>query len=131
MSQPITVVFDNPEKTIIRWDFRGRWTWDDWYAGTRRALELRATVYDTPCVPAIFDVKHSGPVPMGALPHARTAMEMMDPRDYVIIAHASGFIRSITEAFRLLNPTFREKVFLARTVAEARQMIAQREQEQA
>ena len=126
MSTPINVSFDNPEKTIIRWDFKGRWTWHDWYEATRVALELRATVDDNPCVPAIFDVKHSGKVPMGALPHARAAMEMMDPRDYVVIANPSGFIRSITEAFRALNPTFRDKVCTARSVAEAREMIARR-----
>ena len=129
MLQPIKVSFDNPEKTIIRWDFKGRWTWDDWYDCTRIALELRATVNDNPCVPAIFDVRNSGPVPMGALPHARAAMEMMDPRDYVIIANPSGFIRSITEAFRLLNPTFRDKVCTANTVEEARAMIARRASE--
>ncbi len=130
MTQPIQVRFDNAEKTVIRWDFNGRWTWDDWYEGTRIALDLRATVDDNPCVPAIFDVKHSGPVPMGALPHARAAMELMDPRDYVVIANPSGFIRSITEAFRLLNPTFRDKVCTAKSVTAARTLIARRTGEQ-
>jgi len=126
MTRHIQVVWDNDEKTIVRWEFKGAWTWDEWYEATRYVLEMRATVMDHPCVPAIFDLKHSGNVPMGALPHARTAMEMMDPRDYVIITNSSGFVRSLTEIFRHLNREFAEKVFVARTVEEARSIIAQR-----
>jgi hypothetical protein len=123
MRSGIRVAYDNPEKSVLRWEFRGRWTWDDWYQGVQRALELRRAIYEKPCVPAIFDMKGAGPVPMGLLPHARAAAEMMDPRDYVVIAHASGFIRSVTETFRLLNPSFRDKVLLANSVEDARALI--------
>jgi hypothetical protein len=124
MSQGIRVEFDNPEQTIIRWDFKGRWMWDDWHEGASRALELRQMVIDTPVVPAIFNFKYSGPVPMGALPHIRTAGELMDPRDYVVVANGSGFIRSLVDAFCTLNPSFRDKVMLADTLEEARALIA-------
>jgi hypothetical protein len=126
MTQRIQVLWDNDEKTIIRWDFKGAWTWEDWYTSVNHALELRATVIEHPIVPAIFNLKSSGTVPMGALPHARSAMEMMDQRDYVILANTSGFVRSLTEIFRVLNAVFAEKVYLARTVEDARALIAAR-----
>ena len=120
---PITVSFDNPEHTVLRWDFDGIWTVDDWYASTRRALELRSTVLDNPCVPAIFDLSRSAQVPVGMLPHARVAMEMMDQRDYVVLAHPSGVVRSLTLIYRMLNPSMADKVLLADTITEARIMV--------
>jgi hypothetical protein len=126
MTQRIQVLWDNDEKTIVRWEFKGAWTWEDWYASANRALELRKTVIDHPVVPAIFNLKSSGTVPMGALPHARAAIEMMDQRDYVVLANTSGFVRSLTEIFRVLNGTFAEKVLIARTVEDARALITER-----
>lgn len=123
MTQPIRVEFDNPEHTIIRWDFRGRWTWDDWYVSVQQVIALRASVNDKPVVPAIINFKLSGPLPLGALPHARATGEFMDPRDYVVIVHASGYMRSMIEAFRLLNPSFRERILLADTLDDARALI--------
>ncbi len=126
MSNGIQVQFDNPEKTAIRWDFRGRWTWDDWYQAADRTLELRREVLDLPVVAAILNFTHSGPVPMGLLPHARTAMEMVYPNDFIVITGGSGYLRSLAQTFRLLNPSLRDQVMLADNVAQARQIIAQR-----
>jgi hypothetical protein len=126
MTQRIQVLWDNDAKTIIRWDFKGAWTWEDWYMSANRALELRDTVIEHPVVPAIFNLKSSGPVPMGALPHARAAIEMMDQRDYVVLANTSGFVHSLAEIFRVLNSTFAHKVLIARTVEDARTLIAER-----
>ena len=124
MTQGIRVEFDNPEQTIIRWDFRGRWTWDDWYVSVQRVMALRESVIDRPVVPAIINFKYSGALPLGALPHARATGEFMDPRDYVVIVHASGYMRSMIEAFRLLNPSFRHRILLADTLDDARALIA-------
>lgn len=126
MSQGIRVEFDNPERTIILWDFRGRWTWDDWYVSVQQVMALRQSVNDRPVVPAIISFRHSGPLPLGALPHARATGDFMDPRDYVVIAHASGYVRSMIEAFRTLNPSFRDRILLADSLDEARALIEQR-----
>jgi hypothetical protein len=129
MNKRIQVVWDNDEKTILRWDFQGVWTWEDGHEATHLALEMRASIIEYPCVPSILNLERSANVPIGALPHARTAIELMDRRDYVIIANASGFVRSLTEIFRYLNSNFAEKVLLTRTVDEARETIAQRRQD--
>lgn len=127
-SSGIYVVWDNPEHTTSRWDFVGNWTWDDWYAATRRALEFRASMITYPVVPGIFNLKHSGPAPLPyqALPHMRAGAEMMDPRDYVVVAHCSGLVRTMIEIFRALNPELGERVLIAETVEDARALIALR-----
>lgn len=125
MPQSIRVSFDNPEKTAIRWDFGYRWTWDDVYVALRSWLELRTSVNEKPCVPIILNFKESGPIPMGVLPHARAALEMMDKRDYIIVTHGSGFTRSLVEVVCTLNPTAREMMFVVDTLEDARQLIAE------
>ena len=128
MKHGIHVSFDNPDKTALRWDFAYHWTWDDFYASLQTGLGMRATVKEIPCVPIILNFKDSGPIPMGVLPHARAALEMMDPRDYLIVANGSGFTRSLVEVVRTLNPTAREKMMLVDTLEDARLMIVERNQ---
>lgn len=126
MGESILVSWDNDERTVLRWDFNGAWTWEDGSKATQLALQMRASVIDHPCVPSILHLQQSGNIPMGALPYARAAIELMDPRDYIVIANASGFVRSLTEIFRLLNSDFSAKVFLAHTLDDARELIAKR-----
>jgi hypothetical protein len=124
---PIHVVWDNPQKNIIRWDFKGAWTPADWHSCVARALEMRASVIDTPVVSAIFNMEHSASVPLNILAHGRVAAEQMDKRDFVVVVRASGFMRSIVEIFRTLNPSLADKVMLAQTIEEARAIIASRQ----
>ena len=119
----IDVEWDNAEKTIMRWDFKGHWTPAEWHAAANRSVELRSTAMDIPRVTAILNLEQGGPVPMNILPHARVAMEMLDERDYVIITHGSGFVRSMVNVFRHLNPTLGEKILVTETVEDARTII--------
>ena len=127
MPHAIKVAFDDPEKTAIRWDFHGHWSWEDWFAATRRSLHLRASMIQLPAMPIILNLQHSAPVPAGALPYARTTIELMDPRDYVVVANSSGYIRSLAHAFCALNPSYCDKVLLADDLDHARQRIAARD----
>jgi hypothetical protein len=130
MAQGMRVEFDNPERTVIRWDFRGRWTWDDWYVNVQQVLALRFEVDGKPVVPIILNFRHSGPLPLGALPHARATVEHMNLYDFVVVAHASGYVRSMIETFRLLNPSFQHRILMVDTLDEARALIADKMQNQ-
>lgn len=120
--QGICVEWDNPQKTVIRWDF-GEWTWDDFHAAARLSMQMRATRDDRSDLPSILNFKNSGPIPSGALAHARTALEMMAARDYTVIAEASGRVRALTRIFIQFNEKARSKIFVAHTVEEARHLI--------
>ncbi len=120
---PITVKFDNPDKTIVRWDFVGHWTIEEWYASAHQSQSMRLTVVEMPICPAIFNLEKSDPVPLDILPHARVAFEMMDKRDFVVMTHISGLVRSLTALFKRLNPEMGERVFLASNDEEARALI--------
>jgi hypothetical protein len=126
MSGRIDVQFDNEDRSIIRWDFIGYWTWDDWHAGAQRAVELRQTTLDKPVVPAIFNLHASGPLPtpLRALPHIRAAAVMMYPDDFTVIAHPSGMVRLIAESFFKMNDSFRRRAYMVETLDDARRLIA-------
>ena len=124
MTQPITVRFDGPDDAIILWDVRGTWHWQHWNQAVKCSVELRQSVVEKPLVPVVLDMSHSGPLPMGLLAHARNGMDNMDRRDFVIVAGGSGFMQSFVRSFRLLNPSYADKVLLAPTRADAYAMIA-------
>lgn len=127
MENGIAVGWDDPAaRAIIRWDFSGVWTWDDWYTATETALTLRAEVIDTPIVPAIFNFQHHLHPPFtGLLPNLRNGGESMDPRDFVIAAYTSGFVRLMIEVYLAMQPTMRDRVLIADTLDDARQMVAE------
>lgn len=122
----IEVEWDDQEKTIIRWDFYGLWTWDDWDVATREGNRMRAEAADDPIIPTIFNLKLSGKIPPNVLPHARSALETMQDHEYVILAHGSGYARTILEIFVSLNPSAGGKILVADSVADARKLIAER-----
>jgi hypothetical protein len=124
--QGICVEWDNPQKTIIRWDFYD-WTWEDFHAAAQTSIDLRATVNDRLHVPSILNFKNSGSLPAsGAFSHARAALEKMAARDYTVIAEASGYVRAMAHLFTQFDARAREKVLIARTVEEARILINKR-----
>ena len=129
MPSGIEVVWDNDAHSIIRWDFKPHWTWDEWRACANQALIMRETVLEKPIVPAIFNLRDSGPVPlpMRALPHLRSAAVMMYERDYTVIAHPSGMVRTLADLFFTLYHSYRDRAVLVDTLADARVYIAQRE----
>lgn len=127
MKHGIIVDWDDLQtKACIRWDFYGVWSWDDWYAGMETALALRAEVIDTPIVPAIFNFEHHLHPPFtGLLPNIRNGGELMDPRDFVVAAYPSGFVRRIIEVYLSIHPVMRERVFVVHSLDDARRLMTE------
>src|SRR5262245_18105076 len=107
----ICVEWDNPEQSVIRWDFYD-WTWDDFHAAAQQTLSMFMTCKGGARTPSILNLKDSSRIPPGVFAHSRVALDMMDGGDYTIIAEASGLARMLTEIFIRFNPKAREKVFM-------------------
>ena len=122
---PITVTWDDAEKTVLLLDFTGKWTWTDYDAA-------RTTVYTTldPVkhrVAMIVDFHDSQYVPHDILMHARHALDTSHPAlDTYVLVGANTFLRHIYQllerAFPLL--TARHAVLFAGTREDARAQLA-------
>jgi hypothetical protein len=61
----ITVTWDNPAKTALRYEFADRWQWDDFKKAFRQAQQMLASVGHI--VDVIVDFQNSGCVPTETL----------------------------------------------------------------
>lgn len=74
---PVTVDFDNDARTIVRYVFESRWTWDDFYVcwdwmnATLDASDHKIAM--------IVDMRGSSHIPVDALLHARALERQLHP----------------------------------------------------
>lgn len=120
----INVIWDNPEKTIIRFIYNGDWTLDNFYDALEQAWSLQDKVHYT--VHFIIDVQNSGFVPQGVLPHGRPVISRHHPNQgKSIIVGASTLIRALFQTFsKICAPRFEASMYgFAATLDEAREQL--------
>jgi hypothetical protein len=123
----VTVSWDNDQKTIICYDFHGRWTWEDFYASTAQAFAMTRNV--THRVDVICLIHPGAVLPANAMYHFRQAMvNAPHNRGATVIVGGSGFIKRLVKIFRNFNKRLGERVMIADTMDEARMLLAVRHQ---
>jgi hypothetical protein len=111
---PITVDWDNPQQTIIRAVFNGKWDADDLHRMISDGRDMIKTVLHP--VDCIFDFTHSTSSPTSALAIVQglDVWRVQNER-LVIIVNANGYIRTLCNIGRKLAPmTFEHLVFVDR-----------------
>lgn len=94
----IAVVWDDDEKTIIRWDFDEKWTWDEFHEAFRISLEMSENI--TYRVDVIPNATKSPHMPIGALAEfKRLDSQLPDIVKLIVVAGTSAFTRSMIELF--------------------------------
>jgi hypothetical protein len=90
----VQVCWDDDQKTIVRYDFDARWTWDDFYEAYYQAIDMQASV--THRVDAIFDMQQTRRLPDNALLHLRNLSEKQPANmGYTVIVSSNSFILSL------------------------------------
>jgi hypothetical protein len=99
---PITTDWDNPEKTIIRYHYGGKWNLTEFYAAFETAHKMIDTVNHQ--VHLIIDVRNSNILPNGVLSQGRTAANRAKHpnQGIIVIVGASGLIRGMFDVFKKL-----------------------------
>jgi len=71
---PIQAIWDNEDKTVVRFIYSGKWNWDEFYFTIQSANAMMDTV-DHPCL-SIVDKTDSRYMPSGAAIHIRNVVRM-------------------------------------------------------
>jgi len=74
---PIQVYWEDADKTIVRYDFEGAWTWDELYAVYYKAIDMETSVPHR--VDIILDMRYSHRIPGNALLHLKNLSEKQPP----------------------------------------------------
>ncbi len=94
----ISICWDNPEKTIIRYDFGQSWTWDDFWAAVKADDELIGSVDHI--VHLIFDLRLTRFVPPNPGSKFRTIADQINDRiGLILIVGANAWFLTVSEMF--------------------------------
>jgi hypothetical protein len=118
---PVITQWDNDEKTIVRHDFQGKWTWEEFLAAERKANELVAGV--THRVDIISDMREGTMPREGALANARGVIKRLKPNIGVIVVVTNPLLAVTTTFFKKADRDFDRVVRASNSVQDARQLI--------
>ncbi|HEX2905228.1 MAG TPA: hypothetical protein VHO69_00100 [Phototrophicaceae bacterium] len=121
---PVTIEWDNDDKTIVRMEMIGNWTWDEAYAGADQGYAmLDAVPYE---VGTIIDFSKGAHLPSNAISHARAMIKRRHPRTgLTVFVGTNAVFRSLWNIFSQVYTLFAHKqnsVFAA-NLAEARAIL--------
>lgn len=125
---PITVRWDNEDKTIIYYVFDRRWTWDEFNVVYQDVYRMLDTVDHT--VHAIVDLHNSQLLPADTLTHMRRLTFQQHDNGGITVIITTNFLAQ--SLYSILSGVYRKalEIFkLAPTVEEAYAII-EREQAQ-
>lgn len=124
---PITVMWDSPKRTAIRFLIEERWTWDDLKTSMYEASVLLDTIENRQ-VHALVDMQHAHGFPMGMLLHnARNLARDPHPRwgRLVVMVGASTLVELFVEKLCSIYPNIvRAEFVFTDSMEDARQRIA-------
>lgn len=124
----IKVLWDNPEKTIIRYAYDGRWSLDEFNDAYVEARKLLDTVDHL--VDFIIDVRSSPLIPNGVLSRGRNVVLAPHPNEgRTMIIGASSFVRAMADIFQKIYGVRGNRIpfLFATTLEDAHVRLAQRE----
>ncbi len=124
----VSTQWDNEEKTVIRYVYEGRWTWDEYYPAHQEAREMTKSVEHI--VHVIVDVRNSTLLPKGALTHSRSALDNKPANEGItVIVGANFFIQVMANAARRIDPEPCKRYRFGSTIEEAHALLAKQEEQ--
>jgi hypothetical protein len=120
----VSVEWDNEEKTIVRFTYTGKWTWDEFYIHVKQANELMDTVAYR-CV-SIVDMSKSKHLPPGAAVHIRNIIRQSMSHNnsgITVFINADTIVKMFIEALRQNYPDIKDfsNFLYAKSMEEARE----------
>lgn len=90
----VQIVWDNSEKTIIRFIFEGKWTWEEFYPAHYKAIDMVKSVPYR--VNVIVDMRKGVSTPANVLMHIKNISDKQPPNvGLSVIVTTSSFIHSL------------------------------------
>ena len=115
----VTVDWDNEDKTAIRYDFEGRWDWNDFRAATTKGFALTRSV--TQRVDTISNFYPGAKLPSDALFQFNRAMKGAPAnRGVTVIVGGTAFIKNLVGIFTRVHKPLGQRLLLASSLEEAR-----------
>jgi hypothetical protein len=121
----IQILWDDAEKTTLRYNFDEQWSWEDFFAAKKEANALIDTV--THRVGVIMSAPSGMKLPANMLTNARNALRTKHPNTVILVfVLTNPFIRTMIRALKGLPMPVATTIELASTLDEARDLVQKR-----
>ena len=121
----IKVSWDNEEKTVIRYDFEGPWTWDEFRIAAEEVFAMTRSVEHQ--VDTISNFFPGVMLPPNAMFQFRRIMEDAPKnRGINVIVSSSAFIRTMVMMFGSVNRQLAKRLIIVDRLDQARAALAER-----
>ncbi len=118
---PIQVVRDDEQ--TFRMIYQGDWTWDEFYLSNDEASRILDE--STIILDQIVDLRESGSIPKGALPHLTKIKYMDHPQlGLTVLVGANFFIQVMVKMMKSIKPDMGEALHLESSMEDARAYLA-------
>lgn len=129
---PVHVSWDNQEKTVIHLKFEGNWTWEEVYHAVDNRNGMIDEVDHKVDIMVDFEAA-SMRVPPSAITHTRSIMRQA--HDLIDLNVIVGFKSGHKALWGIIEKVYAtlgkyQKYFVAPSLGEAREMLAERRQKQ-
>jgi hypothetical protein len=121
----IKAIWDNNEKTIVRYIFEAGWTWEEFFAAKKQANEMMDTVSHK--LGVILHLPTENAVPPDVLANARSGLLSRHANTVMIIfVSTQPFVSTMIETLVTLSPLADTGLATTLTLDEARVLIYER-----
>lgn len=120
----ILVNWDNAQRTVVRWEFSGWWSWNDFSVAQKKSNMLLESVNHT--VHAIGDMGNTRFIPPNALiEFSRVADDVPTNRGIIVLVNCSFLLETMAQTF--MRITQKQDIFIstAKSLKDARDMLSQ------
>ena len=120
----VSANWDSDAKRIIRYDFEGHWTWEQFRTAANEAFALTRSVEYR--VDTISNFLPGADLPPNALFQFNRIMKNAPPnRGIVVIVGGTMFINNLVSMFTTVYKALGQKIKIAPTLVEARKILAE------
>ena len=123
----ITIHWENPEKTILRQKFEGKWTGAEYYASldeiSNRLKEVDHRVH------WIGDMSDAVGIPsLNLLAASGRVVKMVEHQFLTVtVVQAHNYFQSLVNVVRRMSPALAERVYFVKTLDEAYSLLTKRD----
>ena len=120
----ITVTWDNPINTVLRWEFNGWWSWYDFSVIQKQSNEMMASVKHT--VHAIADMSNTRFIPPNALiEFGRAVKDVPANNGIIVLVNCSFLLETMVQTYMRMNQNSKVFIMTARSMKDARDLLSQ------
>ncbi|MCU0513941.1 MAG: hypothetical protein MUE40_15395 [Anaerolineae bacterium] len=122
----VRALWDNPARTVIRYELTGNWTWEEFYLANEQSRRLLLEVDYVVHFIVIPDAVAMHYIPTNAITHIISIWRKAPANTGVtVIIHQNPLVRPLLVMLRRLNHRIGEKYHIATGEEAARTILAQ------